>query len=142
MGNLEDAILLAAENHKGQSDRAGRPYILHPLRIMFKMQTDEERIVAVLHDVIEDTPVTLEELRMRGYSKRVLDAVDHLSRREDETYDAFIDRIAHNPLAVRVKLADLEDNMEVRTLVKQNDDDRKRLARYRAAREKLRAISG
>ncbi len=141
MGNLEDAILLAAENHKGQSDRAGRPYILHPLRVMFKMQTDEERIVAVLHDVIEDTPVTLEELRMRGYSKRVLDAVDHLSRREDETYDAFIDRIARNPLAVRVKLADLEDNMEVRTLVKQNDDDRKRLARYKAAREKLQTLS-
>ena len=96
---------LALDKHHGQVDKGGAPYIIHPLRVMCAMQTETEQIVAVLHDVVEDTDVTLDDLRRMGYSEEIVEAVDHLSRRDGESYEAFIQRIKPHPLAVRVKLA-------------------------------------
>ena len=108
---IEDAILIAVKAHFGQVDKQGVPYILHPLRVMFAMTTDMERIVAVLHDVVEDTPLTLGFLQDCGFSPEVLGAVDALTRRDGEVYTDFTLRAKANPLARRVKIADINDNL-------------------------------
>jgi hypothetical protein len=94
-------------------------------------------MVAVLHDVVEDSPWTLERLRGLGYPEEVLGALDCLTKREGETYEAFIERVLPHPLARRVKRADLEDNMDVRRLPAVTAKDAERLARYRAAWARL-----
>ena len=135
---LEDAIALAVEAHRGQRDKAGQTYILHPLRVMMRLEGEAERMVAVLHDVVEDSSYTLERLRELGYPEEVLGALEHLTKREGETYEAFIERVLPHPLARRVKLADLEDNMDVRRLPAVTAKDAERLARYRAAWSRLK----
>ena len=135
---LEDAIALAVEAHRGQRDKAGQTYILHPLRVMMRLETETERMVAVLHDVVEDSPWTLERLRGLGYPEEVLGALDCLTKREGETYEAFIERVLPHPLARRVKRADLEDNRDVRRLPAVTAKVAERLARYRAAWARLR----
>ncbi len=142
MATLEDALALAAQAHRGQRDKAGQPYILHPLRVMARLTTETERVVALLHDVVEDTPYTLERLRELGYGEDVLEALARLTRRADEDYAAFIERVRPHPLARRVKLADLEDNMDVRRLLAVTPRDAERLARYRAAWSRLRQAEG
>ncbi|WP_225409950.1 HD domain-containing protein [Stigmatella hybrida] len=137
MPTLEDAIALAVEAHRGQRDKAGQSYILHPLRVMMRLQTDTERMAAILHDVVEDTPYTLERLRALGYPDEVLGALDCLTKREGESYEAFIERLRPHPLARRVKLADLEDNMDVRRLPAVGPHEAERLTRYRAAWSRL-----
>lgn len=137
MATLEDAIELAVQAHRRQTDKIGRPYILHPLRVMMRMATDEERMAAVLHDVVEDTPVTLADLLEAGFPEEVVQAVDCLTRREQESYDAFIARLKVNPLAVRVKLGDLEDNMDIRRLPAIGEEDMERLRKYRRVWETL-----
>ncbi|WP_164007555.1 GTP pyrophosphokinase [Pyxidicoccus trucidator] len=138
MPTLEDALALAVQAHHGQRDKAGQPYILHPLRVMMRLETEAERTVALLHDVVEDTPWTLERLRALGYPEGVLAALDALTRRDGETYEAFVERLRPDALARRVKLADLEDNMDVRRLTQVTPKDAERLARYRAAWARLR----
>jgi (p)ppGpp synthase/HD superfamily hydrolase len=134
MPSLEDAIELAVQAHRGMTDKARQPYVLHALRVMFRLSTEDERITAVLHDVLEDTRVTLADLKKRGYSPAVLAALDRLTRRKgDETYGEFIERVSLDPLATRVKLADLEDNMDLRRLPRLGPEDLERLARYRKA---------
>ncbi len=133
MPSLEDTIALAAEAHRGQVDKGGQPYILHPLRLMLHLVSDVDRIVGVLHDVVEDTHFTQEDLRSRGYPTGVLEALDCLTKRPAEDYKDFIQRIKPNPIARRVKLLDLEDNMDVRRLPTMNDEDFRRLKRYRKA---------
>ncbi len=111
IGRLESAIALAAIAHAGQPDKSGTPYILHPLRVMLAMQTDEERIVAVLHDVAEDCKTgwpAIKKLRLGGEIEAAIDAI---TRRPDETYVDYISRLSANALARRVKLADLDDNL-------------------------------
>ncbi|HMB89661.1 MAG TPA: HD domain-containing protein [Rhodothermales bacterium] len=130
---IERAIALAVEAHQGQRDKAGMPYILHPLRMMLRMVTPEDKMVAVLHDVVEDTAWTLDALRKQGFPEIVIEAVDGLTRRRKESYDAFIARAARHPLARRVKLADLEDNLDLRRLAKLTADDLERLIRYQRA---------
>ncbi|WP_375771218.1 GTP pyrophosphokinase [Archangium gephyra] len=137
---LEDAIALAVEAHRGQRDKAGQTYILHPLRVMMRLETETERMVAILHDVVEDSPWTLERLRALGYPEEVLGALDCLTKREGETYEAFIERVLPHPLARRVKRADLEDNMDVRRLPAVTAKDAERLARYRAAWARLQEV--
>ena len=138
MPTLEDALELAVRAHRGQRDKAGQPYILHPLRVMARLDTETERIVALLHDVVEDTPYTLERLRELGYGEDVLGALERLTKAEGEDYAAFIERVRPHPLARRVKLADLEDNMDVRRLPAVTAKDAERLARYRAAWARLK----
>ena len=136
MADLEDAIQLAVQRHRGQKDKAGAPYILHPLRVMARMATDVERMVAVLHDVVEDTGTTLDDLHQLGFPAAAISAVERLTRRAGEPYEAFIARIKPDPLARRVKLADLEDNMDLRRLSVVGERDLERLQRYlRAWRE-------
>ncbi|MFB3891134.1 MAG: GTP pyrophosphokinase [Phycisphaerae bacterium] len=136
----DDAIILAAQAHKGQVDKAGVPYITHPLRVMLRLREPVDRIVAVLHDVVEDTAVTLDDLRKAGYSQAVLAAVECLTKREDEPYEAFIERCAANPVARRVKLADLGDNMDLSRLPVIGPKDRRRMARYEKARARLMQV--
>ena len=109
MSTLERAIVIAAEGHSGAKDKGGKPYILHPLRVMLSLSSPEERIVAVLHDVCEDCPGwTLDRLRTEGFSERVITALDSVTKRPDEDYETFIKRAAADPIGRRVKLADLQ----------------------------------
>jgi (p)ppGpp synthase/HD superfamily hydrolase len=136
MPTLEDAIALAVNAHRGQKDKYDAPYILHPLRVMFRLGWDAPeaaRMAAVLHDVIEDTKINVDELRRRGYSEEVVVAVELLSRRPGDSYEQLIERVLPNPIARRVKRADLEDNMEVRRIPAVTAKDLERLARYRSA---------
>ncbi len=133
MADLEDAIALAVQAHRGQKDRAGAPYILHPLRVMFRVETDAEKMAAVLHDVVEDTGWSLDDLRVEGFPEEVVAAVDHLTRRDGEGYDDFVRRAAAHPVARRVKIADLEDNMDVRRTGTVTAEDTERLTRYHRA---------
>lgn len=136
---LERAIAIALEAHAGQTDKAGAPYILHPLRLMHRMTTPTEQMAAVLHDVVEDSDWTLAALREEGFPDEVIEAVEGLTRRDGETYMAFIERAAHHPVARAVKQADLEDNLDVRRLTTVSEKDRDRLDRYLRALRRLQA---
>jgi (p)ppGpp synthase/HD superfamily hydrolase len=127
---IDDAIELALKAHRGQKDKYEQAYILHPLRLMVKMSSDDERMVAALHDVVEDSGTTLDDLRQLGYSPEVVAGVEAMTKREGEAYMDAIKRAKANPLARRVKLADLEDNMDVRRMDKVGDNERERLAKY------------
>ncbi len=139
---LEKAIRIAVNAHAGQTDKAGAPYILHVLRVMLQMDDERSMIVAVLHDVIEDTACTLDTLRREGFPEDILIALDHLTRRQSESYPDFISRVARHPLALKVKRADLEDNMNTDRLPVLSETDRKRLARYRRAYKRLEIKGG
>jgi hypothetical protein len=139
MSTLDRAIQIAVKAHRGQEYEPGVPYVLHPLRVMFRMRTDEERTVAILHDVVEQTDWSLKDLRKEGFSRAVVQAVDHLSRRKGESYDDFIGRILPHPLARRVKRADLSDNIEQCRGPRPTAKDRKRIAKYKAALARLAA---
>ncbi len=140
---LADAVALAARVHRNQSDKAGQPYILHPLRVMLTQGYEAAQMVAVLHDVLEDCPpdrtVTPADLRRDGYSEEIIAALEALTKQESEKddYDGFIERVAKNPLARRVKLADLQDNMDYRRLAFLTDDDAKRMKKYHKAWRQL-----
>jgi (p)ppGpp synthase/HD superfamily hydrolase len=133
MATLERAIEIAAKAHAGQVDKAGQPYVLHPLRMMLAVATPEARIAAVLHDVVEDTAVTFEELRGEGFPDTVLEAVEALTKREGEDYEAFIRRVAPNPIAREVKLADLRDNSDLSRIADPTERDRERIRKYQRA---------
>ena len=140
MPTLEDAIALAVEAHWGQVDDAGRPYILHPLAVMLRGDTDDERVVGVLHDVVEDTGRTPDDLRRLGYSAAVVTALDCLTRRRGEPYPAFVERAAADPIARKVKVADLEDNMDVRRMREAMPAETVRLQKYLAAWRRLKGL--
>lgn len=141
MSQLEQAIAIAVEAHQGKKDKAGQPYILHPLRVMFRVETEDERIVAVLHDVVEDHgdvwPV--KRLRRLGFPQRILAALECVTKREGESYEKFVARSASNCIALPVKLADIEDNLDVRRLPEVTGKDLARLNRYLAAYHRLRS---
>jgi (p)ppGpp synthase/HD superfamily hydrolase len=134
---LSDALCLAAEAHRGVMDKSGQPYILHPLRVMFRCESEIERIVAVLHDVVEDTGRTFDDLRKLGYSDEVIAALDCVTKREGEGYEQFVDRAAANPVARKVKIADIEDNMDMRRLPNVGEKDWARMTKYLAAWRRL-----
>ena len=135
--HLGRAIELAKQHHKGQTNKAGKPYIEHPLRVMNQMKSEEEKIVAVLHDIVEDTDISLNDLRNEGFSEEVVSAVECLTKQVGENYDSYIERISFNPLAVKIKLADLEDNRDLTRLPQVTDKDLERLEKYDKALEKL-----
>jgi (p)ppGpp synthase/HD superfamily hydrolase len=137
MATLERAIALAVEAHKGQKDRYGAPYIGHVLRVALAGRTEEERIVGALHDLVEDTEWTFEDLRREGFSEAVLAAVECLTRREAENYEDFTQRVRTNPLAIRVKLNDLTDNMDIRRIPEVQEYDLERLNKYLSAYREL-----
>jgi (p)ppGpp synthase/HD superfamily hydrolase len=133
MATVERAIQIAVEAHRGQKDKTGAPYILHPLRVMLHMTTDLEMMAAVLHDVVEDSDWTLLDLDQEGFSVDVVQLIDTLSRRQEESYEEFIHRIKQNPAAIGIKLVDLEDNMNLKRLESLNDHDIARMKKYHRA---------
>ena len=130
---LEDAISIAAQAHRGQRDKAGAAYLLHPLRLMLRMDSEAAMMAAVLHDVVEDSDWTLAALRERGFADEVVDAVACLTHRDGESYEEFVERVKPNPLARRVKIADLEDNMNVLRIGRLGPKDLERLEKYHRA---------
>ena len=110
MASIERALQIAAGAHEGQKDKEGGPYILHPLRVMNAVEGEAEKVVAILHDVIEDTSVTAEDLRREGFGETVLAALDCVTHRKGEPYADYVVRCKGDRIGRRVKLADLEDN--------------------------------
>jgi len=138
---LELAVELAVHFHKGQVDKGGEPYILHPLRLITRTDNKKEQIVAALHDIIEDTHLTLNELSLLGFDNEVVTAIDCLTRRKNENYDQFIERISENKLATKVKILDLEDNLDTNRLKEITQKDIERIQKYAEARIKLMNMS-
>ena len=130
---FQKALELAVEKHKNQTDKAGNPYILHPLHVMENVNSKEGKIVAILHDIIEDTDVTEDYLLKIGLSKRIVDAVIALTRSEDIDYQEYIKNLGSNPLAKEVKLADLEHNMDLKRLPTLEEKDLERNRKYQIA---------
>ena len=137
--NLERAIEIAVEAHKGTLDKGGSPYVLHPLRMMYAVSHEEEKIVAVLHDVVEDAiGWEFERLEKEGFSAEVIDALRSVTKiTEDEDYDAFIERAMTNPIGRQVKIADLRDNLDVTRIGELAERDMKRLNKYKKALARL-----
>ena len=135
---LDRAKVIATLAHEGQVDKAGKPYIDHPMRVMNMGKTIEEKIAGVLHDVVEDSDWTFEMLEKEGIPKDVMDALRCVTKlSEDEDYDHFIERVKTNPLAVKVKLNDLKDNMDITRLGEVTEKDLARLNKYIRAYRQL-----
>lgn len=130
MPTLEDAIILATMAHVGQVDKANKPYILHPLKVMQKMETMDEMMAAVLHDVVEDTDITIDDLIKRGYPDTVVEAVRLLTHESEVEYFEYVERCKSNPIAKKVKLADTTDNMDLTRIANPQEKDYKRLEKY------------
>lgn len=135
---LERAIAIAATAHAGQVDKGGAPYILHPLKVMLRMNSLEERIVAVLHDVVEDCGISLDDLRKEGFSEDVLRAIESVTKVPGESYEDFVERAAQNPIGRVVKLADLEENSDLSRIASPSWEDLERVEKYRRAIGRLR----
>jgi len=142
MSTLQRAIEIATIAHKDQVDKAGKPYIDHPLRVMQAVEGEDAKIVAVLHDVLEDCPTfTLDYLRSEGFSQEVLVALAHITKTELDTYRAYIKRVSNNRLATQVKLADLKDNSDLTRLGREiTERDVRRIFRYAWATEYLENV--
>ena len=130
MATLEKAISIAVTAHQGQVDKANKPYILHPLRLMFKMNSENEMIAAVLHDVVEDTDWTIEQLEVEGFNEEVIIALRLLTHDKKVPYKKYIEAIKTNKIALKVKLADLEDNLDIKRIAHPKFRDYARLAEY------------
>jgi hypothetical protein len=126
------ALELCTEKHAGQVDKAGKPYLGHIARVAGEFY-DEKAIVALLHDIVEDTDVTPGELLQKGFSKEIVDAVVAITKKENESYESFIERVGKNKMAREVKIADLEDNMNIRRLPRISEEDMVRLNNYLVA---------
>jgi (p)ppGpp synthase/HD superfamily hydrolase len=137
MAQVGEAFELALAAHAGQTDKAGAPYIAHVVRVTAGVASDKARVVALLHDVVEDTEVTLQAVEAR-FGPDIAAAVDALTRREGEAPEAYYTRVRASPLAREVKLADIADNADPRRLALLPDTDRDRLTRkYAHARAQL-----
>lgn len=137
MSTLERAIEIAAKAHCGQRDKGGEPYILHPLSVMFRMSTEQERITAVLHDVVEDSKWTLEALASEGFSPEIIQALDALTKKPGEDRISAARRAAINPLARVVKLADNVENSDLSRIPNPSAKDMERIEQYRQVRQIL-----
>jgi len=132
--NLERAIQIAVEAHAGVLDKGGNPYLLHPLRVMFSLHTEPERIVGVLHDVVEDSEWTFEDLAEEGFSEEILLALKSVTKTSDsEDYELFVERAKQNPIGRKVKIADITDNLDVKRIADITEKDVKRLIKYKQA---------
>ncbi|MDP2571620.1 hypothetical protein Q8W40_05465 [Vibrio penaeicida] len=133
MSNIETAIEIALKAHEHQLDKGGTPYVLHPLRLMFKFQCQKEMIVAVLHDVIEDGSITLEYLLKAGFSGDIVHSVDCLTKRSHEAYEEYILRLSKDTLARTIKIEDIKDNLDLSRLEVVLEKDLVRLKKYHRA---------
>lgn len=134
MNMLNRAIAIAAEAHAGQQDKAGAPYILHPLRVMLSVDSESERITAVLHDVVEDCPGwSFDRLRAEGFPDEIIEAIQSVTKRDGESYEDFVRRAAQNPIGRNVKLADLRDNCDLSRIANPTQRDDERNCKYQQA---------
>lgn len=140
MSTLGEAIRIAAEAHGNTLDREGQPYILHPIRVMMQQTSETARIVAVLHDVVEDTDVTFDDLRSAGFSEEVLEPLQLITHDDDSSYEDYLQRLSHHPIARKVKIADLKDNINPLRLDKITDYDVERMRKYHRALEMLHGL--
>ena len=137
--NLERAIEIAQEAHKGVKDRGGHDYINHPIRVMHAMSNDQEKIVAILHDVVEDSDWTFERLKEEGFEDSVIESLRCVTKySEEEDYQEFIKRAATNKIATKVKMADIEDNLDLSRLGTLTDKDLTRIEKYKKALQYLK----
>jgi len=137
---LESAIRLAAKVHKGQVDRFGKPYILHVMRVMMRGHDLEEQVLGALHDVLERSTLTIADLQKKDFQPRVLKALDCITRRKDEDYDGYIERVMEDGLAMRVKLHDLADKMDLLHVEELSIADLKRYNKQLAAYHRLKKL--
>lgn len=128
---LKKAIELARIAHNGQVDKGGKPYIEHPLRVMNNVETIEQKIVAVLHDAVEDSDLTLEDLKLAGFGNLTVEAIDAITKRSAEKRQDYLDRVISNPLALRVKIVDMQDNADISRIPNPTNEDRQRTRMYK-----------
>lgn len=137
---LETAIRLAAKVHKGQTDRFGKPYILHVMRVMMRGHEFDEQVLGALHDVLERSDLTIADLEKKGFQPRVLKALEAITRRADETYEQYIDRVVEDSLAIRVKINDLADKMDLLHVEQLDPSDLKRYNKQLAAYHRMKKL--
>ena len=136
MDSIETAVQMALNAHEGQTDKSGETYILHPLRLMHNVETEEEKIVALLHDVVEDSDKTFEDLE-DDFSDEIISAVKCMTKQEGESYSEFIQRAKQNEIAREVKKADIRDNLDVERLDELEDSDLQRIKKYHRSLKEL-----
>lgn len=134
------AINICFEKHKNQVDKSGLPYVFHPWHVAEQMNDENSTIVALLHDILEDTDTKIEELMQEGFNNEIIEALDYLNHREDIDYFDYIQHISENELATKVKLADLRHNMDLSRIKNITIDDIKRLERYKKSFEFLKEV--
>ena len=138
--NLEKAIQIAVEAHAGTKDKGGKAYILHPISVMMRVETEEKKIVAILHDVMEDTDWAFDALRKEGFSETVIEALETVTKySEEENYDDFIQRSLKNDIGRKVKIADLRENLDVTRIGELYPKDIERINKYKRALQTLKA---
>ncbi len=138
-GQLEMAIRLAVDSHAGQFDKAGKPYILHPLRVMNAVNSIDEKIVGVLHDVVEDTDITLVQLTQDyDFPIRIVSAIDVLTKRPSQSYEDYIALVKNDELARIVKQADMRDNSDLFRLHEVEEKHMKMIKKYHWGMKQLR----
>ena len=133
---VDFAKAIAQYAHEGQYDKGGNPYITHPAFVASQVTTNEEKVVAWLHDVLEDTDFDKDVLQ-RIFGDEIMNALDCVTHREDESWEAYIDRVSENPIAIRVKLADLTHNMDLNRIPNPCEADYARIKRYKKTYELL-----
>ena len=136
---LHKAITIACEAHQGQSSINGEPYILHPLRLLIKAKSNEERIIAVLHDVIEKSNISLADLKNKGFDQNIISSIDSLSRRKSESYVDYIGRLMQNRISVKIKLLDLADNIKMHSENNNNGIYDAKIKQYKNALKNIRS---
>lgn len=137
MNRLELALQIAVKAHAGQKDKSGEPYIFHPIRVMERCSNPKAKIVALLHDTVEDTDVTFDELKTAGFPEDILATLRLVTHEKGVSYDDYIEALMHDPIAVEVKIADLEDNSDIRRLKEIKDRDVERLQKYLRTHRRL-----
>lgn len=130
---LDKAAEICITKHCGQRDKVGAAYFQHPMRVAMRCHSDDEKIVALLHDTIEDTDVTVEYLLDQGFPQYIIDGILSVTKRDGESYEEFVARAAQNPLGRVVKLHDLEDNLDIFRLDSVSPEMAARLSKYLAA---------
>ena len=136
---LHKALIIAYEAHQGQSSINGEPYILHPLRLLIKAKSNEERIIAILHDVIEKTNISLADLKNKGFDQNIISSIDSLSRRRGESYVDYIGRLMQNRISVKIKLLDLADNIKMHSENNDNGIYNVKIHQYKNALKQIRS---
>lgn len=129
---LASAIKLCYEAHKNQVDKGGSPYYLHPIYVALNMESEEQKIVALLHDVIEDTEITIGDLKKKGFSEKIIEAVDAITKK-GESYEEYLKKVKDNELAKAVKIEDIKNNMDVSRLKEITEKDIARIEKYKKA---------